>query len=65
MDNTSRFDQNTAKNNNYKNDNNEIIDNALYFKVFNMIPIGFHYQQFLWNSIYFFIQLISPPYIVH
>ena len=30
-----------------------------------MVSIGFLYQQFLWNSIYFFIQLVSPACIVH
>ena len=50
---------------NHKYDNNEIINNAHYFQIFKMVSVRFHYQQILWNSIYFFIQLVSPPYIVH
>ena len=48
-----------------QHDNNEIMDRTLYFQVFKMVPVGFHNQQFLWNYICFFIQFVSPAYIVH
>ena len=43
----------------------ELLIKYVIFRFFKTVPIGLLYQQFLWNSIYLFIQLVSPAYIVH